>query len=187
MTLLAAVLLTGCSNSPEPQPSSSTSAPSTTTPPVTTSQAPTTPAAPPTYTSPPSRGVTRPPGVRPVKDVPCSRAVSDAQFYAAGWFGGVASYVQDGEPVPDFQWADAVTSLPKISGAGGVAMARANLRADGVPTSYVAFKDLADLESAMRTGNNAAKARDESKALGVYFAVLTAKDHLVESCGALEK
>lgn len=185
LTLLAAVLLAGCSNSPEPQPSSSSSAPSTTTAPTTTE--PPTTSATPTYTPPASRGVTRPAGVRPVKDVPCSRAVSDAQFYAAGWFGSIASFVTKGEPVPDFGWTDAAKALPKISGAGGVAMARAKLAADGVPTSYLAFKDLADLESAMRTGDNAAKARDESKALDVYFAVLTAKDHLVESCGALER
>jgi len=94
--------------------------------------------------------------------VPCSRAVSDAQFYAAGWFGAIGSYASRGEPVPDFQWADAASSLPKISGAGGVAGARAKLRA-------MASRQLRGLQGPRRpgvsdaNGNNAARARDATR------------------------
>lgn len=180
-----AVLLAGCSGSPDPQPSGSTSAPSSTAP-VTTSPtvAPTTPAIP-TYTPPPSRNLRRPAGVAPVKDTPCAFAVNDAQFYQRQYQGDLATAAQSGQPVAAADWADAVRGLSSIH--GGTAQARAALKADGVPTSYVAYKDLADLDRAMAAGLQVAKNKDDSKVLQVYFDLQTAMAHTIESCGALER
>jgi hypothetical protein len=122
--------------------------------------------------------------VAPVSDLPCEFATSDAQFYQLAFYGDLAIYVERGDPVPAGKWQSAANGLGKFR--GGIAEARANLRADGVPTSYIAYADLNELDRAMLSGISAARKRDESQVLHVYFAVKTAQDHLVESCGALE-
>jgi hypothetical protein len=174
-------LLAGCTDKPAPVPS-----------PTPTTAAPTTPDSTPTdtgtpapsFTPPAPRGVTRPPGLGPVKGSTCDQAISDAHFYEVGWYSAYASYAEDGKPVPDIQWADGARVLPTF--LSGVGTTRAALQAAGVPSSFIAYRDLAELDGAMRGGVTVAKARDETKLLAVYFAVRTAQAHLVESCGALE-
>jgi hypothetical protein len=182
--LVAAIVLTGCSNSPDPQPSASGS----TSAPATTSDAPITepPATPaPTYTPPPSRNPTRPPGVRPVKDTPCDDALTDAHFYDVGFYGALASFAEGGSSIPEASWVDIQKNRPNV--APGIAKSRAALTADGVPTSYLAWKDMAALERALNASEQVIKKRDETKVLSVYYAFRTAEDRLLESCSALEK
>jgi len=175
--------LAGCRSTPDPAGTTPPTSTVATTPPPTTTSPTATPI--PTYTPPPGRGVKRPPGVAPVKGIPCDPASSDAHFYEVAWFSSFASYAADGKPVPDFQWAGAQGDLSVyLSGTG---KARAALQAAGVPASYPAYRDLSDLDAAMRQGINVARTRAESKVLTVYFAVKTAHDHLIESCGALER
>jgi len=177
------VLLASCSGSPDPQSTqgSTTSAPPTT---VTTTT-PTAPPTTPTYTPPAKRGVKRPAGVTPVTDLPCMSANDDAQFFQLGWYGDLAKYVEQGQSPPDARWASAAKNIGTFR--GGIATARAALQADGVPTSYLAYQDLKELDAAMLAGISAARKRDESQVMHVYFAVKTAQAHLVESCGALER
>jgi hypothetical protein len=179
----AAVLaaLAGCGSTPPAAAPSSTPPTATATP---DTASPT--ASPiPSYTRPPSRGLTRPPGVRPVSGTPCDPASTDAHFYEVAWFSGFASYASQGRTVPDFQWAGAAGDLKEY--LGGAPKARAALQAAGVPAGYLAFKDLADLDAAMRQGITVAGAREDDRVLPVYFAVRTAHDRLIESCGALER
>jgi hypothetical protein len=129
--------------------------------------------------------VKRPAGVKPVSDLPCEFATSDAQFFQLAWYSAAAKYAESGDPVPASGWPSLVKTLPTYR--QGVTEARADLQADGVPSSYIAYADLRELDAAMVAGINAARKRDESKVLNVYYAVKTAQDHLVESCGALEK
>jgi hypothetical protein len=119
-----------------------------------------------------------------VRSVPCDEALTDQHFYEVAWYSAFAAYGERGDPVPEFQWADGQRVLPGF--LGGVSKARAALQAAGVPGSYAAYRDLADLDTAMRTGIAVARAKDDSRVLGVYFALKTAHDHLLESCGALE-
>jgi hypothetical protein len=182
VAILTAVLA-GCGDNPTPQATSTTSPATAVTTPPTTDTPTATPI--PTYTPPPSRGLKRPPGVAPVAGIPCDPASSDAHFYEVAWFSSFASYAAEGKPVPDYQWAGASGDLSVY--LSGTPKARSALLAAGVPTSYVAYRDLADLDAAMREGIAVAKARDESRVLSVYFKVKTAHDHLIESCGALER
>ncbi len=173
----------GCTSTP---PSQGTGTPTVTTPSSTPSTVATTTApAIPTYTPPPGRGLTRPPGVAPVRGAPCDPAVTDEHFYEVGWYGSFASYGENGEQVPDSQWQGAEQNLQTF--LDGTGKARAALRAAGVPTSYPAYRDLTELDRAMREGIAVVRARDDSKVLPVYFALKTAHDHLLESCSALER
>src|SRR5215468_11168122 len=141
----------GCTGTPAPQ---ATGTPRPTTPPASTAVTSTVPpsTAPPipSYAPPPSRGLTRPPGVAPVRGVPCDPAVTDEHFYEVGWYGSFASYAEDGDPVPDSQWQGAEQNLQTF--LDGTGKARAALRSAGVPTSYPAYRDLTELDRAMRAG-----------------------------------
>jgi hypothetical protein len=143
-----------------------------------------TPAPIPSYTAPPGRSLARPPGVGRVSGSACDAALSDEHFYEVAWFSGYASYVQAGDPVPSSQWATGPRVLPAF--LGGVPKSRAALQSAGVPRGYPAYRDLADLDAAMRAGIAAAKARTDATVLPVYFRLKTAHDHLLESCGVLE-
>ena len=112
-------------------------------------------------------------------------ALTDEHFYQVGWYGSFASYAEDGRQVPGFQWRGAEQSLRTF--LDGTGKARAALQAAGVPTSYPAYRDLTELDGAMRAGIAVVRARDDSKVLPVYFALKTAHDHLLESCSALER
>jgi hypothetical protein len=180
----AVLFLAACSGGPEPQPTpgTTTSTPVTTTvaaPPSTT--APTTPA--PTYTKPPARGLKRPAGLAPLSDIPCEFATSDAQFFQLAWYDAVKRVTQ-GDPVPASTWTALVNTLGTYR--GGIGEARTKLKSDGVPTSFIVYRDLNELDTAMRSGIDVARKRDESKVTQIYYAVKTAQDHLVESCGVLE-
>jgi hypothetical protein len=183
VAVLAAVLA-GCRGDPSTQASPTTTPPTTavTTPPTTD-----TPTATPipSYTPPPGRGLKRPPGVAPVKGTPCEPALADEHIYEVSWYGSFATYAEDGERVPDFQWTGADKDLQRFR--GGIGVSRAALRAAGVPTVYAAYRDLAELDAAMRDGIAVTRARDEDKVLSVFFRLKTAHDHLLESCSALER
>jgi hypothetical protein len=123
--------------------------------------------------------------VAPIPESTCDDATSDAHFFEVAWFSGYAAYAERGEQVPDFQWSTGQTALPRF--LRGESKARAALMAVGVPGTFPVYRDLSDLYNAIRQGIAVTKARDDSKVLEVYFNAKTADDHLVESCGALER
>lgn len=120
-----------------------------------------------------------------MKDTPCAFAVNDAQFYQRVYNADLATSAAAGEPIADPLWADAAGGLGQFH--GGTDKARAALKADGVPTSFIAYKDLADLDRTMAAGIQVAKRKDQSKVLQVYVDLQTDTAHVIESCGALEK
>jgi hypothetical protein len=141
-------------------------------------------AALPSYTPPPARHLERPAGIGRVPGSACDPATTAGHFFAASWAANAVSYVRRGAPVPAVQWADAARVLPVYR--DGVARSRSALRAAGVPAGFVVFRDLADADAGMREGIAAARSKADSRVLPVYIKVVTAVDHLVESCGVLE-
>jgi hypothetical protein len=180
-------LAAGCDSTPSGHAAGTPAATTPATTPATTAAGTTdtsTVPAIPSFTPPPRRHLSRPPGVGRVPGSACDPASIAVHFFIAAWYSGVASYAVRGESVPDFQWADAARVLPGFR--SGVARSRVRLLAAGVPRGFVVFQDLADADGAVREGVAAAKAKDDSKVLPVYFTARTAEKHLVESCSVLE-
>ncbi|GAA3265256.1 hypothetical protein Dvina_16595 [Dactylosporangium vinaceum] len=136
------------------------------------------------YTKPPSRNLTRPAGLAPVPDSTCSYAQSSIHIFAASWASNQVKYVQRGQPVPDDTWADTA----RLTGdyQQGITTTRSRLKDAHVPETYIVYSDLADADAAITAAITAAKAKDDTQVMPIYTKALTAEDHIVESCSALE-
>ncbi|MFB9406553.1 hypothetical protein [Dactylosporangium matsuzakiense] len=136
------------------------------------------------YTKPPSRNITRPPGVGTVSGSACTYALSSIHIFAASWASNQVSVVQRGQPVPDDVWADTLRVTADYQ--TGIATTRSRLKDAHIPETFPAYSDLADADAAITAAIAAAKAKDSAPVMTIYNKALTAEDHLVESCGALQ-
>ncbi|WP_433041155.1 hypothetical protein [Dactylosporangium sp. CS-033363] len=181
----AAVLTvaTACSGS-HPTAEGTTPPPASTAPTAAPSTAGPSPTPAASYTKPPPRNLTRPPGVGTISGSTCTYAVSSIHIFAASWASNQVSVVQRGRQVPDDVWAE--TARVTDDYHTGIATTRSRLKDAHIPESFPLYADLADADAAITEAITAAQAKDSSQVMPIYFKALTAEDHLVESCSALE-
>ncbi|WP_433220623.1 hypothetical protein ACQP00_18340 [Dactylosporangium sp. CS-047395] len=186
LTAAALAFAAACSDSSDPQAGTSTAPTAPATTPAAPSSTPTTsgPSAAPSYTKPPSRSLTRPAGVAAIPGSACSTALSDIHIFAASWAANQVKYVARGQQVPDDVWAE--TAQVTDNYHQGIGITRGDIKAAKVPESFPVYGDLADADAAITEAVAAAKAKDSSNVMSIYFKARTAEDHLVESCSALE-